>query len=72
MPPAGFEPTIPLSERPQTHALDRVATGIGYENHRKPLIYYVCKTQSLQMLKQVAQLPLLLKSVNGLSFTFIG
>ena len=29
MPPAGFEPAIPASERPQTHALDRVATGIG-------------------------------------------
>jgi len=27
--PAGFEPTIPGSERPQTHALDRAATGIG-------------------------------------------
>jgi hypothetical protein len=25
----GFEPTIPVSERPQTHALDRTATGIG-------------------------------------------
>jgi hypothetical protein len=29
MPPAGFEPTIPVSERPQTHALDSAATGIG-------------------------------------------
>ena len=29
MPPAGFEPAIPASERPQTHALDRVATGIS-------------------------------------------
>ena len=28
MPPAGFEPTIPASERPQTHALDRKITGI--------------------------------------------
>jgi sensor histidine kinase YesM len=28
MPPAGFELTIPASERPQTHALDRAATGI--------------------------------------------
>jgi hypothetical protein len=27
--PAGFEPTIPASERPQTHALDLAATGIG-------------------------------------------
>jgi hypothetical protein len=25
----GFEPAIPASERPQTHALDRAATGIG-------------------------------------------
>jgi hypothetical protein len=29
MPPAEFEPTIPASERQQTHALDRAATGIG-------------------------------------------
>jgi len=29
MPPAEFEPTIPVSERPKTHALDRAATGIG-------------------------------------------
>ena len=30
MPQAEFEPTIPVSERPQTHALDRAATGIGH------------------------------------------
>jgi hypothetical protein len=29
MPPAGFEPAIPARERPQTHVLDRAATGIG-------------------------------------------
>jgi len=29
MPLAGFEPTIPASERPQTHVLDRAATEIG-------------------------------------------
>jgi hypothetical protein len=29
MAPVGFEPTILISERPQTHALDRMATGIG-------------------------------------------
>jgi hypothetical protein len=28
-PPAGFEPAIPASERPQIHALDGAATGIG-------------------------------------------
>ena len=29
MPLAGFEPAIPASERLQTHALERLATGIG-------------------------------------------
>jgi len=29
MPPMGFEPAFPASERPQTHAADRPATGIG-------------------------------------------
>ena len=29
--PVGFEPTIPASERPQTYALDRAATGTGTE-----------------------------------------
>jgi hypothetical protein len=28
-PPGGLEPTIPASERSQTHALDRAATAIG-------------------------------------------
>ena len=31
MPPVGFEPTIPASDRPQTHALDRAATWISGE-----------------------------------------
>ena len=29
VPAAEFEPTLPASERPQTHALDGAATGIG-------------------------------------------
>jgi hypothetical protein len=29
MPPVGFGPTIPAIELPQTHDLDRAATGIG-------------------------------------------
>ena len=29
MAPAGFEPAVPASERPQTHALDPAATGVG-------------------------------------------
>jgi len=29
MPQAEFEPLVPAIERPQTHILDRAATGIG-------------------------------------------
>ena len=35
MPLAEFEPTIPASERPQSHALDRSATEIGTYNKDK-------------------------------------
>ena len=43
MPLVGFEPAIPARERPQTHALDDAANGIGQQhdytsNMRKPLI----------------------------------
>ena len=37
MPPVGFEPTISAGERPQTHALDRAATGTG----NQLLEYYI-------------------------------
>ena len=37
MPPAGIEPKIPASQRPQTHGLDHTATGIG--------IYYYTPTE---------------------------
>ena len=30
-PPVGFEPPVSAGELPQTHALDRAATGIGYD-----------------------------------------
>jgi len=50
MPPAVFEPTIVLGERPQTHALDRAANGIGpstvnflnFPLSSYPLLYYYC------------------------------
>jgi len=29
MPMSGFKPKIPVTERPNTHALDRTVTGIG-------------------------------------------
>jgi hypothetical protein len=37
MSPAVFEPAILTSERPQSHALDRAATGIG--KHHAVLMY---------------------------------
>ena len=36
MPPAGFEPAIPASERPQTH---RTATGIGLKRFSRRKLY---------------------------------
>ena len=38
--PAGFEPAIPVSERPQTRALDRVAIG-GIENNLSLQIWLI-------------------------------
>jgi hypothetical protein len=46
MPPVRFEPTIPASARPQTHALDRAATGIGLAVH--------VPSQSLDLTKPLA------------------
>ena len=46
MSPAGFELAIPTSERPQTHALDRAATGKGYE-----VCLALIKSGDLQRLK---------------------
>jgi hypothetical protein len=40
MPPVGFETTIPVSERPQTHALDRTATAIGTYAYTSTYILY--------------------------------
>ena len=37
MPPAGFEPAIPASERPYTVVLDRSATGIEFELLQVPI-----------------------------------
>jgi hypothetical protein len=32
MPPVEFEPAVSADVRPPTHALDRAATGTGYDN----------------------------------------
>jgi len=39
MPPVGFEPAIPASERLQTPALECKVTGMGY-----PVVLYVYET----------------------------
>jgi hypothetical protein len=38
MPTTGFKPTVPASERSQTHILDRTATGID------PILFHVRST----------------------------
>ena len=59
-PPAGFEPVIPASDRPQTHALDRASTGIGtcrniwarcsfVECFNHPVRVFFCKWHRLEL-----------------------
>jgi len=57
MPPVGFEPPISAGERPQTHALDRAATGTGrrttlcVENHTFfPRTYTLFKNTAVSFL----------------------
>jgi hypothetical protein len=42
MHPTGFEPAIPVEERPQTHALERVFTGIGSFSYTQNFVEYIC------------------------------
>jgi hypothetical protein len=42
MPPVEFEPSISASERPQTHALDGAATGIGHLSCASKTHFYIC------------------------------
>ena len=43
MSPVGFEPTISVSERPQTDALDRAATGTGTQTRYTFATFACCK-----------------------------
>ena len=45
IPPEGFEPAIPASERQQTHALDRAATGLGTTFFADGEIFTLCGTE---------------------------
>jgi len=48
MPPTGFEPTIAASEQPQTHALDRAATGITHVLEYYLNIIFTCELREQQ------------------------
>ena len=73
MPPAGLEPEIPASQRPQTHALDRAAAGISKplcsENFNFPLkgdhsvIYWYSCSELTSMYYAEDQRALLLSTV---------
>ena len=52
MRPAGFEPAILASERPQTHALDRTATGIDFEILTKYINHCLVTARNSLMLKK--------------------
>jgi hypothetical protein len=47
---AGFEPTIPSRERPQTHTLDHAATGIGFDTTYQ-FIYIKVTNDILQLFR---------------------
>ena len=55
MPPAGFEHTIPGSERQQTHALDLAATGIGEVYRlRRQNVDFVTLRHTIQLVTNTA------------------
>jgi hypothetical protein len=51
LPLVGFEPTIQQGERPQTHALDRVATGTGMKLLSVKFSPFFCHVLSLHIFK---------------------
>ena len=44
--PAAFEPAVPASERPQTHALNRAATGTVYAELLQSINYLIYVTET--------------------------
>ena len=70
IPPAEFEPTMPASERQQTHVLDRVAIGIGrYRGH------YLCHNRKMMLFstpKWLINHLVLVRSVRAFRFNTAG
>jgi hypothetical protein len=80
MPPAGFEPTIPASERPQTHALDRAAAGFDIPRFKEFAFSLLCSlvtyTERLQLRHDMPNLhcilsALKLNSISTINVCFI-
>jgi hypothetical protein len=51
MSPEGFEPTISADERPQTHAVDRAATGISIQYKNSCNIYKISEVEIMSINK---------------------
>jgi len=47
MKPVGFEPTISADERPQTYALDRAATEIGFRSYYRYVAHIMKDEEAL-------------------------
>jgi len=59
MPLTGFEPAIPVSEWPQTHTVDRTATGIGLYltnnvGHFLPLFQFIMNKDPHTLIQSTA------------------
>jgi hypothetical protein len=73
-PPVGFEPAIPASKRPQTHALDRAATGNGNWNYTDRVINrqehktYLLKSRLRYMFRQCQAVPAVYKYIRSESY----
>jgi hypothetical protein len=56
VPLAGLEPTIPAGERPQTHTLESVVTGIGgfsyTQNFMQDILLKVCFSKCYQIVDE--------------------
>jgi hypothetical protein len=54
MPPPGFKPAIATRERPQTHALDGAATGIGEIRHISKQFTVLCAWEEAGWIVRIA------------------
>jgi hypothetical protein len=69
MPSMGFEPAIPASERPQTHALGRAATGSGYLVRIGHHLILFCPSHCIKIfMRSLSRCVLYIQSILSLHF----